>query len=304
MKVYAIIVTYNGEQWIDKCLDSLYKSSFPVSIIVVDNASTDSTVSTTKEKYSEVHLVQCQKNLGFGQANNIGIRIALEQNADYVFLLNQDAWVKDDTISKLISVATKNPEYGIISPFHVNRDENKLERQFVDFLSSKYNEMIVSDIFFRQIQDIYETSYIHAAAWLLSRHCIKTVGGFDPIYFHYGEDDDYLMRTRYFSLKVGLVPSALIVHDGVYKTWGNVEWNESRNRVMELQQLKKMNPHFKTNVLAYFKRCFDELTTLLLFRKFKKFMFRLRIIWSIIMEIKPIYASYKASFNKGEFLEQ
>jgi len=102
--IYVVIVTYNGMQWIDKCLDSLIHSSIPLNIIIIDNLSTDGTVDFIKHKYPTVELVETGKNLGFGKANNIGITHAVKQNADYVFLLNQDAWVGLNTIDELVKI--------------------------------------------------------------------------------------------------------------------------------------------------------------------------------------------------------
>jgi len=92
MKVSVIIVSYNFEQWIDRCLGSLRRSTSPISVIVVDNGSKDKTTQIIEKNYPEVHLIKTGANLGFGKANNIGIRYAMEQGADYFFLLNQDAW--------------------------------------------------------------------------------------------------------------------------------------------------------------------------------------------------------------------
>lgn len=82
MKVNTIIVTYNGAQWIEKCLDSLHECKVKTHILIVDNASTDNTLSIIREKYPEVELIESAKNLGFGKANNIGLRKALDERAD------------------------------------------------------------------------------------------------------------------------------------------------------------------------------------------------------------------------------
>ena len=102
MKVYSIVVTYNGEQCITKCLQSLRESTQPSEVILIDNASSDQTVAFVRMHFPEVRVITQSCNLGFGAANNIGIRIALNEGADYLFLLNQDAWVTPDCIEKLI----------------------------------------------------------------------------------------------------------------------------------------------------------------------------------------------------------
>src|ERR1700761_24513 len=131
MNIAVIIVTYNGAKWIEKCITSLLNSSFKVKIIVVDNGSTDETLNLL-EKYTEIYLLKATKNLGFAKANNEGITIGLQQNVEYIFLLNQDAWVERDTIEKLLNVAEANKEYGIISPIHLNGSYTALDLKFAN----------------------------------------------------------------------------------------------------------------------------------------------------------------------------
>jgi N-acetylglucosaminyl-diphospho-decaprenol L-rhamnosyltransferase len=97
-KICVIVITYNGAKWVEGCFGSLMQSSVPLNIIAVDNASSDNTVALIKNKFAGVALIESGTNLGFGKANNIGLKRAAEDNADFIFLLNQDAFVKPDTI--------------------------------------------------------------------------------------------------------------------------------------------------------------------------------------------------------------
>ena len=90
-KVLVIIVSFNGEDWIEQCLNSLAQSRIPLQILVIDNASTDRTIEIITNKFCTVKLLQNKENIGFGSANNQGFYIALERKVDYLFLLNQDA---------------------------------------------------------------------------------------------------------------------------------------------------------------------------------------------------------------------
>src|SRR5690554_3758500 len=98
-EVIIIIVTYNGMSWLKKCLDSCGD----YQVLVVDNASSDETVPFLKTHYPQITLHSQKINLGFGQANNLGISYALKQGADYVFLLNQDAYLQEGCLEILIS---------------------------------------------------------------------------------------------------------------------------------------------------------------------------------------------------------
>lgn len=212
MKVFVIIVTYNGKRWYDKCFTSLRESILPVETIVVDNSPNEEDAAYIKEHFPEVHIIKTNENLGFGRANNLGMRYALDNGCNYVFLLNQDAWIEKDSISKLVDVAENHPEFGIISPIHLNGEHTEINT--IIGLGKNYrNEKLLSDLFLNRLDDIYETNYVNAAAWLLPRKTLETVGGFDPIFMHYEEDDNYLNRAIYHRLKIGICPKTYITHD-------------------------------------------------------------------------------------------
>ena len=128
--VFAIIVTYNGAKWISKCLQSVADSTIPVKILVVDNGSDDNTRQKIKEDFPAAELIVSDLNIGFGQANNMGIKKAYADGASHFFLLNQDAWIEQDTIEKLVAQQQKNKEYGVLSPLHLNGQGMALDFEF------------------------------------------------------------------------------------------------------------------------------------------------------------------------------
>ena len=97
---------------------------------VVDNGSTDGTQEFIKSNFPEVELIQSPENLGFGKANNLGIELAYKNGADFFYLMNQDAWIYEDTVQKLINFYENyhnKVEIGILSPIHLDGSEKKLE---------------------------------------------------------------------------------------------------------------------------------------------------------------------------------
>jgi GT2 family glycosyltransferase len=203
-KVFVIIVTYNGSKWIEKCINSLLHSTYPIDIVVVDNYSTDNSVELLKQ-FSQIHLILSKENLGFGKANNIGIDYALKNNADYVFLLNQDTWIFDETISNLVAVAQNNPSFGIVSPMHFSGDEKTLDEGFVTYYSRKIGENLDKNIVI--------VPFVNAAAWLVSSACLRKVGGFESLFGHYGEDRNYCDRVLYHQFQIVIAENAKICHD-------------------------------------------------------------------------------------------
>jgi len=225
--IYVVIVTYNGMQWIDKCIDSLIHSSIPLNIIIIDNLSTDGTVDFVKHKYPTVEIVETGKNLGFGKANNIGITHAVKQNADYVFLLNQDAWVGLSTIDELIKIHKQNPEYGVLSPIHFNGKGDTLDYKFSLHCNATDCPGYVSDLVTSSLKQVYTINFVNAALWLISKDCLQKAGAFDPIFPHYGEDFDYINRIKYHGFKVGIAPSLTGFHDREERPY-----SEKRERII------------------------------------------------------------------------
>lgn len=207
---FIIIATYNAMPWLQSCLDST--KGYPV--VVVDNASQDETVSFIKSNYPNINLLPQNENLGFGQANNIGIKYALKQGAERVFLLNQDAYLVDNALEQLINTQQKHPEYGILSPIHLNGCADDFDKNFYQYLR-RYNadKCMLFDNFQQMNKNLYQVSFVNAAAWLISKACLEKVGGFDPLFFHYGEDRNYCNRVLYHQFKIGVFTKAFIKHD-------------------------------------------------------------------------------------------
>lgn len=212
-KIFVIVVTYKGQRWYDKCFGSLRESTMPVQTVAVDNSPGEEDAEYIKAHFPEVHIIKTNENLGFGRANNLGMRYALDRGCDYVFLLNQDAWLDAlDTINKLVAIAEKHPEYGILSPMHVNAERTEVVA-LIGIGKSYRNEKLISDLYLNKVSDVYDTNYVNAAAWLLPRKTLEIVGGFDPIFKHYEEDDNYINRVLYHNLKIGVCPNSCITHD-------------------------------------------------------------------------------------------
>lgn len=208
MKVLVIIVSYNFERWISRCLGSLRKSSHPIDVMVIDNGSKDRSADIIKKDFPEVRLIETGKNLGFGRANNIGLKFALDEGYDFAFLLNQDAWIDYNTIEILIKTAQIHPEYGILSPVHLDGNGDNLDFGFHTYSGQSDKESCMSDQ-----RETVELPFVNAAFWMLPRKTMETIGGFSPLFYHYGEDIDYVNRVKYQGLKIAYSPKTAGYHD-------------------------------------------------------------------------------------------
>lgn len=215
-RVLAVVVTYNAMQWADRCFGSLLASSPRPDVLAVDNGSTDGTCEHVAAAFPEVEVLRNTENLGFGAANNIGLRRALEGDYDFVYLMNQDAWVGEGTLRQLLG--THRQEYGVLSPMQLSAegipDANfrrkcgrSLERAGVLMEARPVKTSANAG------DGIVEVPFVMAAHWLLSREAIRRTGGFSPAFRQYGEDDNFIDRLHWHGLKCGVVPAAAAVHD-------------------------------------------------------------------------------------------
>jgi len=235
-KIYIIIITYNAMKWAEKCFTSLRHSSIPVHCIVIDNGSTDGTQDYIKTNFPEVDFIQSQENLGFGKANNIGIEKAYKEGADFFYLMNQDAWVYEDSLKELLKVYAEYPnknEIGIISPMHIDGTEKKLDIFLDKYISYNCDKTrLISDLYFQTLKTVYELAFINAAHWFIPRETIATVGGFNPFFFHYGEDNEYVNRVHFHKKKILLAPKSKVVHDGK-QSLQKVDYNKYKDLRVE-----------------------------------------------------------------------
>lgn len=304
-KTLVVVVTFNGQNWISKCLDSIRNSSKSVDVIIIDNYSTDDTVKIVRIDYPEMLLVELKKNNGFGKANNIGIKKAIEEGYDAVFLLNQDAWLEKDTISILSQTLLKNPEFGILSPMQIYPSDGLLETKFSNFITrDETRRNFLSDAYNGNLKAVYETEFVQAAGWLISRRCIMKVGGFDPIFFHYGEDTDYCKRTLFHNFKIGFCPHAKMYHavdnylpqkiTFLYK----FRKDTYLNLIYVIHRLKNPKSFFLKQIIIEFINILTDSLLDLVNRNLRGFLLRIILVPLIIFRIPRIYFTRRNSKTK------
>ena len=196
--------------WIDRCLASLQNSTVACKAVLVDNGSTDNTGDFVTTHYPDAVWLPQGCNLGFGKANNIGISYALERNADHVLLLNQDAAIHPEALALMLA---ENDGESLLSPLHLNGDGTCIDEMFRFSLRNANNHMNDDMLIRHALASHYVTGEICAACWLMPRRLLEKVGGFNPLFYHYGEDNNYYQRMVYHNVKTLLVPAAYMMHD-------------------------------------------------------------------------------------------
>jgi len=302
ISIYTVIVTFNGSKWIDTCIGSLFNSNVSTNIIVIDNASTDDTVYKIESNYKAVNIIRLNENLGFGRGNNIGIKMALERGASHVFLLNQDAWVEKNTLKSLLYVAEKNSDFNIFCPMHLMPGHQQLEWHFSTYIVPEKCANLYSDIYFNKVGELYEVAFLNAAAWFINRATIEKLGGFDPLFPHYGEDDDYINRLHYYGLKMAVVPSALITHDITIKSWEIIKFDKNRQLIFAFLELKDIRFSLNYLLFQFLTSRIGKLFRLLILRKWKEFNLMCAVYFITLGKLNSISRSRKIAKRSYAYL--
>lgn len=220
------------------------QSNISVSVIAIDNASSDNSVEILK-CFPFVELHQSKENLGFGKANNWAMQIAVKKGFEYLFLLNQDTWIEPDAIEKLIEVAETNAEYGIVSPMHFSADKINLDANFERYWERKIKS--ISD-------EVDEVPFVNAAAWLLPKKVVEQVGYFEPLFNHYGEDRNYTDRVIFHGFKTVVIKNAKIYHDRTIKR--SFQKDVKQGKFKMLAEVLNVNHSFVSSYFRAFRNVF------------------------------------------------
>lgn len=220
-KVTVIIVNWNGERFIDQCLSAvLAQTVIPNEIILVDNASSDASISVAS-RFPSVRVLPQKTNLGFAQANNLAIQLAAA-DSEWIALLNPDAFPESHWLEALLSAARKNLGYDVFGSKLVNAADPSV----LDGAGDMYH---ISGLVWRtrcegpqQDKDRLAREIFSpcAAAALYRRQIVVDAGGFDEDYFCYVEDVDLGFRLRLTGHKAMYVPEAVAHHVGSATTGG------------------------------------------------------------------------------------
>lgn len=227
-KVSYIIVTWNNQDIICDCIDSLLKySNVDLEIIVVDNNSSDETCNVIKTSYKCVNLIELTDNLGFSKANNIGLELATGR---YTFFVNPDVIFIENIIVDMIRVLENNDQIGIVTPRLLYNDLT-FQKSVSNFPSAKqvfWNELHFSVFLSNKLKKKYAQAYVntkdcryvdwaYGAALLCRTEEVKEIGGFPVEYFMYGEDTEFCMKfKKILHKKTFYVYDQCLIHLGGY----------------------------------------------------------------------------------------
>jgi GT2 family glycosyltransferase len=214
--VHIITLNWNNEGDTIECVKSLEKIDYGnYKIIVVDNGSSDESVFKIKKQFPEIKIIKNKNNLGFAGGNNIGIKYAINNEADYVLLINNDTTVEKDFLNKLVEAGEADEKAGILGSKICYYDEPKIIWSAggdINWLKNKGAHIGLDEIDNGQYDKTKEVNYLTGCCVLIKREVIEKIGALSEDYFLYYEDTDFTLRAKNAGYKSVYVPSSKIYH--------------------------------------------------------------------------------------------
>jgi GT2 family glycosyltransferase len=257
-----VLVSYNSSFWLKKTMASLQKfylekTDSKVTVLLVDNGSSDDSVAMTGRLFPFVEIIECKENRGFAAANNLALAKA---GTDYVMLLNPDTELNEQSnIDALMEYAARHRDTGMIGPKLLltdgtldpasHRGEPTLWPSLCYFL--KLERLFPKTRWFngyhrfdRDLTAIHEVEAISGAAMMVSREAMEQVGLLDETFFLYAEDLDWAKRFRDHGYKVVFDPEVVIIH---HKYKSGMASGNARTR-------NESRTHFYRTMLQYYDK--------------------------------------------------
>lgn len=241
-KVAVVVLTLNRWQDTYECITSIYAGEHGgCRVIVVDNCSSDGTPDRVRAQFPNAQLVLNHANLGYAEGNNVGIRAALREGAEYILVLNNDVLVAPDALTRLVQAARQQPGSALVGPLVLHADEPTIIQSAGGILAADWrarhrgaNEQNEG-----QFSAVEPVDWLTGCAVLVRSAALQGIGLLDADFYMYGEDVDWGVRARQAGCSVLFVPQAKVWHKGVTRDYApspRVTYYSARN---ELQLMRK-----------------------------------------------------------------
>jgi GT2 family glycosyltransferase len=251
------ILNYNGIKFVNRLFDSLRQVQFKnIEIIVVDNNSTDNSLSQIKWELSTswVHstkLIESRKNLGYAGGQNLAASFA---NGTYIYFLNIDCYVEPDFMD-CVKFMESNRNIDICQPLIVNYDSNIIQNMGMDMGYLGHLSIHGKDKDVNSIEGnstiLYEISSVLGAAFAIRRELFKKIGGFDETFFMYFEETDLCWRAKLLGYGVYFYHNPILMSKVYHKAYGTISSNKRLNSLFTRNRLVSMLKNLQSVSLIF-----------------------------------------------------
>lgn len=236
--VYIIILNWNGFNDTIECVESCLKLDYhSYEIVLVDNCSSDGSEAILRKRFPKLTFIQTGANLGYAGGNNVGIRYALEKNADYFWLLNNDTVVDSKALTELVEILEMEPANGMAGSKILSYSQPSLiyyAGGWVDPNLGASGHVGMGQKDDHQFDVLMETGYITGCSLLVKRTVVEEIGFMDEAYFLYCEESEWCLNARRKGYRLMYVPRSVIFHKesvSTKKIKGAMTYYMTRNRL-------------------------------------------------------------------------
>ncbi len=302
MRIFLIVVNWNGKDDTISCLNSIARSGIPLSaVIVVDNGSADDSPQVLSERFPGLLLIRNKENLGYAGGNNVGIRHALSLGADAVYLLNNDTEVSDGFLGPVLAAFAENEKIGIVGSkvyFHGRPERvwfgnpalNKLTGRTYDTEYGKTDS---------EKETMRDVPFISGCAFAARRKTIEKIGLLDERFFCYAEELDLCLRAKESGFRVVLVPDSRVYHKVSASTGGATSGKTMYYRMRNHLLLINKNIPLKSRAVTALRNCLIVLTHVAaIFRR------GMRTREAFIYLLQGIRDYFSGKFGEGQILRK
>jgi GT2 family glycosyltransferase len=215
----VVLVNYRGASDTAACVRSLLASTIPVAIVIVDSTPNDPGLQAAISFASDIKLIRAKQNLGFGGANNLGIKWSLDRSdCEFIFLLNNDTTVFPDTIQLLIKGLEQNPDIGIVTPRIAYMHDpgllwyggGEIDWRRASAVTPGFNQSVEAQLALTE----RDVSFASGCALFFRSSALGKLRGFDSRFFMYEEDLELCLRARETAIRIRYMPKSVVLHRG------------------------------------------------------------------------------------------
>lgn len=242
-KVFIVILNYNTINDTLECITSLKNIDYiNYEIVVVDNSETVDCYNLLKDKFNEYKIIRTDENLGYANGNNIGIKYALDNGADYICVLNNDVVVEENFLSKIVEVLNNNKDVGIAGPCICEyKDRSKVQCAGASIslytgLTKRVGKGMSYD---NKNKENMIVDFLGGACFVCKRQVFEKIGLIPENYFLFFEETEFCIRVQKAGYKLLCVYGSKVYHKGsatISKFGGLSYYFLNRNRVVFIKR--------------------------------------------------------------------
>jgi GT2 family glycosyltransferase len=240
--VVCVILNTNRRDDTLECLRSLAANTYErLQTIVLDCQSHDGSVPAIRGEFPNVRVVELTENRGYAGNNNVGIKLALQQGAEWVFVLNEDTVLASDCVARLVGVGEQDQRIGVVGPIVFHHDEPGIIQSAGGGINRRWEGFHIgqNEVDTGRFREPYPVQWISGCGILIRAAVIEQVGLIDERFFIYWEETEWCVRAGKAGWRLMLVPDARLWHKGVQRNYNprpDVTYYSTRNRLLMLSK--------------------------------------------------------------------